>query len=440
MMILPMKRLSAGEALADPRSALGAELKSKVEVMRPVYCSSDGGRSAGLIRALVRGWKSLPAWPPFAGRVNVGTYLGRVAVWQLCRFWELGPGDEVLAPAYNCGSEISPLVTSGVAVRFYRVDRNARIDVGDIRRRVTERTRAIYVIHYFGWIQDLSSLRGWCQERGLKLVEDCALSLFSQGPEGWAGSCADAAIYSLRKFLPVPDGGVLSLRAGAEETFGLHWPPVKQTVRNCLPLVKRQIIRGIERAGLYAALRRTQLRRRRPQIPTSPPGLPDMPADYYFDVGIANQSISRTSLGLLRQFDPEMICTRRRANYAELRDRIQGIGGITCLFEDLPEGVCPMAMPVLVEDRNNLVAKLNAHGIACFAFWEGYHAALDWKPFPEARYLKDHLVTLPVHQAQTSVHIRYIATVLRQVMATAGGKDAAPLEHPTEKEDELRAK
>lgn len=103
-----------------------------------------------LIAALKRS-RRIPRWEQFEEAGIVTTYLGRVAVMRMCRELGLGKGDEILAPSYNCGSEIDPLIVSGATVTLYRVDREAQIDVQDIMARATTRTRAVYVTHYFGW-------------------------------------------------------------------------------------------------------------------------------------------------------------------------------------------------------------------------------------------------------------------------------------------------
>ena len=105
----------------------------------------------------------------------------RAAIFKACGLLSLGQGDEILAPAYNCGSEIDPLLRSGATVSLYRVDRNTNIDLADIERRITGRTKAIYVTHYFGFPQpQIMALKALCERGGIFLIEDCALALFSK--------------------------------------------------------------------------------------------------------------------------------------------------------------------------------------------------------------------------------------------------------------------
>ena len=60
-----------------------------------------------------------------------------------CRLLGLEAGDEVLVPAYNCGTEIDALVYAGVKPVGYNVTRQCRIDLGDLMARKTDRTRAV---------------------------------------------------------------------------------------------------------------------------------------------------------------------------------------------------------------------------------------------------------------------------------------------------------
>lgn len=390
------------------------------------YCASAGCDPIDALLAWRRGTRDLPAWEQFAGRFVVPTHLGRVAIALLPRIWNLQPGDEVLAPSYNCGSEVDPLVHAGLQIVFYRVDRGARIDVEDIHRRVTDRTRMVYVTHYFGWGQDLRALSAWCRERGLFLVEDCALSLFSGGADGPLGLQGDAAIFSLRKGLPVPDGGVLTLRkAPSQESPRLHQPPWWTTGRALLPLFKRHLLRATESLGLYPWLRigLERLRRPLPACQDQCGALPDIPASYYFRDSIACWGLSRVTAGLLHAIDPRIVRARRRENYLRLRDELAGTPDLAPLYPDLPEGVCPLCMPVLVVNGRSRIADALTHrGIIAFPFWEGYHKALHWDGFPEARFLKDRTLTLPVDQALDRRHMAYIARTVRELVREYGVK------------------
>ncbi len=92
------------------------------------------------------------------------THKGRCGLGLLCRHWKLKSGDEILVPAYNCGTEVDPFIHYGLSVVFYRVDLNAAVDLNDIYTRITQKTKIVYVTHYFGWPQDIKALSEHCRK------------------------------------------------------------------------------------------------------------------------------------------------------------------------------------------------------------------------------------------------------------------------------------
>jgi dTDP-4-amino-4,6-dideoxygalactose transaminase len=352
----------------------------------------------------------------------VSTHQGRSAIALACKVWKVNSKDEILAPAFNCGSEIDPLRNSGAKIILYRIDHLARLDVDDIKRRRTRLTRVLYVTHYFGWPLDLADLPIWCREQGILLFEDCALSLFSAGADGPIGCTGDAAFFSFPKTLPTPDGGALSWRDPniAIDSPAVR-PPLHKTFRRTLPLLKRRALRLSEKAGAYATVA-SILPRRRPN--SAPPSLvsmhPNMPESYYFDERTVNWCTSRVTTGVLHTANPEEIIRRRRRNYSALHKELSGLEGILPLFGLPPEGVCPLGFPLIVENRRRWYEILVSSGIGVFPWWEGYHRGFSWDEFPEASYLKDHILLLPVHQDLDEPHMAYIARQVKNIHLTRG--------------------
>lgn len=362
----------------------------------------------------------LPRWMQLDGNGVIPFYRARVGLWHLCHLWQLKEADEVLMPAYNCGTEVEPFLAYGAKVVFYRVDEHARIDDEDLKKRCTAKTRIVYLTHYFGWPHPVKELYNWCKERNIYVIEDCALSLFSYSDEGYLGTLADASIFSFRKFLPVPDGAVLALRKPVEpNTLSLRPPAAMQTVRNLLPFAKSTALSALDAVHLYGPLRRMKLKSfdlhtfvgKSVQIEK-----PDMPADYYFDERIQSWSISNISAGILRRTDPEKVVDQRRNNYLFLLERIREVPGVKPLFNDLPDGVCPLGLMVLVSPRSAVAKALNQFGIAACPWWEGYHRKCDWSDFPEARFLKDHVLYLPIDQSLSEMHVESIALCAKRII------------------------
>ena len=384
-------------------------------------------------------------WPQLRERTVIGTLRGRTAIALAARLLGLGPGHEVLVPAYNCGSEIDALLHAGVRVVGYRVTARAEIDFAHLRQVRTARTRAVYVIHYFGWEQPLAAVRRWCDEEGLLLIEDCALALFSVGPSGLIGRLGDAAIYSLPKTFGCRQGGLLALRTPPAAEVRLQpaderaasWQEFIQVGRGTLAgLLDHLRLFGVAAATQRLSRWPRHLRRASARPTTRATALATMtttraeatPAtrtplrlSSFFDPARhAERALPARIAAVVFGCDADALRERRRAHYRQLQQALAAVPGLEPLYPELPEGVCPLSLPLLVSDRAAWVAALQAVGIAALPWWAGYHPrSIAWEAFPEACHLKDHILTLPVHQNLDAPHLAYLAAQVARVARTA---------------------
>ena len=79
----------------------------------------------------------------YAGHVYY-VHKARVAIRFACELMKIGYGDEVLAPAYNCGTEVDAIMNSGASVTLYRTDKTGQVDIADLQRRISSKTKLIY--------------------------------------------------------------------------------------------------------------------------------------------------------------------------------------------------------------------------------------------------------------------------------------------------------
>src|SRR5688500_8966979 len=94
------------------------------------------------------------------------TFRGRTAIAEGSRALGLKDGDEILFPSYNCGMEFDTLKWHKYKSIVYRIRENLQMDLQDILLKITPETRAIYIIHYFGWEQNASEVIEHCRSRG----------------------------------------------------------------------------------------------------------------------------------------------------------------------------------------------------------------------------------------------------------------------------------
>ena len=354
-------------------------------------------------------------WPQLTDRNVFYTYLGRISNALVCLLLNIRQGDELLAPSYNCGSEIDPFLSFGMNAVMYRVDHRLNIDIDDLSRRITPRTRIVYVTHYFGWPQPLQEIKQLCKEYNLFLMEDCALSLFSHSAQGPIGQEGDAAIFSFRKSLPVLDGAALTLRAGIQpSSLPDKRPALRTTARETVPYLARWLLHSMDKSALFSNI----LSAAKNNIGNHNAGEfsaddLDMPQDYYFSEHIMPLTISRVSAGILSCTDPDAVFSARRRNYQRLYEAIAELNTLMPLLGPLPDGVCPLLMPLVVEDVFEWMRELNRFGVKAIRWWEGFNRKLEWQEFPEAKQLKKELLVLPVHQFLSDADIDYMISCIR---------------------------
>jgi dTDP-4-amino-4,6-dideoxygalactose transaminase len=120
---------------------------------------------------------------------------------------DLGPGDEVVMPSYTFVSTANAVVLRGATPVFVDIDPTTlNICPEAAAAAVTDRTRAIFAVHYAGFPADMDALRAICDRHGLTLVEDAAQALGSTYKGRLAGSLGDMAAFSFHETKNVISG------------------------------------------------------------------------------------------------------------------------------------------------------------------------------------------------------------------------------------------
>lgn len=348
---------------------------------------------------------------------------GRNALFHGLAVLDIEPGQKVLVPAYVCGVVVDAIRAFGAQVVFYRIRDDCAPDVTDLTAKIDERTRAVVVIHYFGFPAPIEKILELCETRGLFLIEDCAHVLAAGAIVGPLGCRGHISVFSFGKFLPVYDGGSLVVNVPlSTEVIRLRrvgWEYSARAVNHALEKLCAGPA-GIGTSGTRAvlsvmqAMARKALGRYRPVASGSIPSH----AKPTFDLASADLPMTGLSRRMLGNVDLEQIVRRRRDNYHHLLRALGDIRGIKPLYRDLPNEVCPWMFPVLSTALKDLHKHLRARGVEATA-WDGVvHPSLPLERFREAAYLYSHLVFLPVHQDLTVRQLDAMVAVLREVLDT----------------------
>ncbi len=309
-------------------------------------------------------------------------------------------------PAYCCKSVLSPFERLGIEVIFYDVSKNfepvldkTKFEQGDI----------FLLIHYFGLPQDVIFFNKICKEYGMALAEDCAHTLPDPGAKYPMGSTGTFSIYSLRKQLPVPDGGVLIVNDQVMgERLAGHMPPALRNVP-----FKRWLVTTLDRFSFAFGW---------PNVLILKDKLRNFmgSGDSIFNRQLRNDArpeISAVTARILNNTNIKTIAGVRRRNYCFMADKLSGTQGVTVPFPLLPEGAVPQAFPVLLESPEQVCAVLRRKGIGA-GLWPDYELPenIKWADFPGALTWVKSLLILPLHQDLNRGNMESIIRELKKAL------------------------
>lgn len=297
-------------------------------------------------------------------------------------------GKTVLLPAYLCDSVLLPFKEKKVKMVFYRVNHQLIIDQKDLFEKIKkEKPDAVVIIHYFGWIQprvETIIKRMRKQSPNCVVIEDLVQSyLTSYQPRG------DYWFNSYRKFLPVADGAFVT----GKKKVGEPAESAASGVRLMAMLLKNM-------PGMKSLARRL------------------FQTYEHRGVNRGISSMSWFSRYIIKRVDENAVKNIRRKNYQHLARLLTKEAGketdIPVLFPKLPEGVCPLGLPVIVKDRDAVRRRLIQQKIYCPVHWD-LPTDISKKKFPVSHVVSEHIFTIPIDQRYTKEDMERIARCLKKI-------------------------
>ncbi len=125
---------------------------------------------------------------------------GRTALLAILTALNLEKESEVLVQAFTCNAAVNPIIWTGLKPVYVDCDEKTfNIDVQDLKRKITSKTRAIIVQHTFGLPAEIDEILAICQECNLILIEDCAHSLGATYKNKKVGTLSKTAFFSFSR-------------------------------------------------------------------------------------------------------------------------------------------------------------------------------------------------------------------------------------------------
>jgi hypothetical protein len=323
------------------------------------------------------------------------------------------------------------------------------VDADDLARAAAG-ADAVYLISHFGFpLADPPPGEA-------PVIEDAAHGLFSADPAGRPlGSRGDAAIFSPRKSVGVPDGGAVVLAGGDGGSYdggavvlaggaadgsdgggtggrsaatGYAPRALQPRAVDRRPSGRAMLRATAAHAAGWAALSRVGPVRRAAAALIERTSRTDAAARQgeLTEIVIGEWGLDREDMAnaagpparltawTLPRVDPVAARERRRRHYAALAAELAELAPEP--FRTLPDGTAPLFFPALVRDRDRAIARLLEHGVRALEVWPVPHPLLDRARHAELEPIRNGLLALPVHQSLRDRHVERVLEAAKAVL------------------------
>ena len=352
---------------------------------------------------------------------------GRVAIAQALKQMKVGPGDAVLVPSYHCASMIEPVIWSGATPVFYRINSDTSVNLDDVAAKLDGSTKVIMATNYFGFPQDLSAIRAFCDRHGLLMLEDCAHCFLGEHKGKPVGSWGDYAIASSMKFFPIYEGGCLVSARHSLDAVHLHSAGIGFEAKAGVNTLED----GFEykRLGLVKALLWLpmflkdflwgQIKARKADgVQSFAPGSSD--GGFSFDPNWLDKRSSFFSRRMLKAVSRRRMGALRRKNYLKLYQALSGLPGCRPLFPSLPDGVYPWVFPLLADDAQTFFVTLKMQGVPIIRFGEYLWPGVDASVCASSVDLSRRVMSFSCHQELREEEIDWMISKIKDALPSRG--------------------
>lgn len=270
------------------------------------------------------------------------TSLGRTAFYEGLRLYDLKEGSKVLMPDYVCHVMMAPLNQLKLQAVFYPVNHKLEPDWEKLFQLKDDNTKAMVIVNYFGFPNELERAQKFCKDNHLIFIEDNAHGFLSRTEGKPLGSFGDFSIFSFHKTLPVLNCGGLLLNRFSDKISLERLDNQIYFSRSSIAHIsfwfrglKRQLksilkpVAASQEASSQEMLQETEL-------------LP------YLN--------HKNSSQLLKHYNFALLGEVRRRMFAQWQDYFaQSNHDVKPLFDHLPEGIVPQAFPILVKNRQKMM-------------------------------------------------------------------------------------
>ena len=294
--------------------------------------------------------------------------------------WKSTGSRRVWLPAYIC-AEVASAVPAGVDARYFPLDESLSPNVDFLSSRIRQGDH-VMAVDYFGRApaSDFVSFVEHHPEVGW--IEDRAHALDPGAPWG------DWLLYSARKLIGVPDGGILVARRKALPS--LTALPITDFSFVLPPLERFEDRDETDNDRWYASY-----------------------CEQERSMGVGTQAMSRLSLDLLRAWDFASDRETRRSNFRTLHQRLRRWAFLP--DDDIP--FAPLGFPIRIRSAETLSRRLARARVFAARHWKQLPS--DPSAFPNEHRLASELLTLPCDYRYDESDMHRVADIVFDAVAPA---------------------
>jgi dTDP-4-amino-4,6-dideoxygalactose transaminase len=330
----------------------------------------------------------------------------------------VGPDAGLLAPAYHCRTMLDPAISLNAVITLYPLLSNLAPDLLALEAQLIsmpQRPRAMLLTHYFGFPQDAASIKAFCDQHDLALIEDCSHALFNPQEQPRLGQFGRYTIASPYKLLPCEEGGMLIAAKGValEVTSPRRARLLSEakTLANALMRTRtnqKQRVNAQDIAELPAALARILATPIAAAVERSSPEAGTSKLYLEAEQGLAGAVASRL---LIQISHLSHAVSRRRENYLTWEKQVQSLPHCKPLFPALPNDCVPYMFPLLLDFPQQHFFALKKLGLPIWR-WDD----MGQSDCATAQKYRQHLLHLPCHQTLTEAEMKWMTSALSLVL------------------------
>lgn len=325
----------------------------------------------------------------------IALFGGQSAISYIIENLKLSKDDVVLLPSYLCPTILIPFENRKVKYDFYLVDENFKIDIDFLKKKINNAVKAIYIIDYFGFFYDIETMAFLkeLQNEGMKLIEDAVQGFWFENEDYFIG---DYVFNSYRKVLPI-DGSILLNK--------------DNKIKDKFICNNQSYIRKMNRARLFKSIYMYL------NIGSENKYLDKF--ENAHDIYYKNEKpceMDRISKGMLQHVNYNKISEIRKSNYTYLYNSLKDINSLKLIFSNEFNGCVPLALPIIVENRDYLRKELMKANIFTAIHWN-LDAIKDLPDFFDInREVSSKILSLPIDHRYSACDMEKIAEEIKRIM------------------------